>query len=471
MKTHKSVLLIDIGSTFTKACAIDLENEELIASVISPSTVNTDVCEGIDDVIDLLNKAIHKKIAYTHRLASSSAAGGLRMVVVGLVPDLTSEAGRLSALGAGAKVISTYSYKLNKNELREIENLSPDIILLVGGTDGGNEETILWNAKILTKINLYAPFIIAGNKVVAYEIKDILNSSGKDAFITGNVLPEIGVLNVEPVRVMIRKIFIDRIIVSKGFEKVKKTIDGILMPTPAAVFEAVKLLSKGTDSKEGLGELVAVDVGGATTDVYSMADGHPAHDGTILKGLPAPHDMRTVEGDLGLRSNAVSILREIGEQRLLQNIGINNIDLKKITRDLSQKTDKIPASKTDKAVDVGLARSAVHLALKRHSGYVKTIYTPMGSMNVQYGKDLTGIRGLIATGGIFAHNSDKDRFRILTGTIDSHDEPLSLVPKKPQFYIDTHYILYGAGLLSKYYPDKALQILKKNLIKIDVTAQ
>ena len=230
MKTHESVLLIDIGSTFTKACAIDLENEELIASVISPSTVNTDVCEGIDDVINLLNKAIHKKIAYTHRLASSSAAGGLRMVVVGLVPDLTSEAGRLSALGAGAKVISTYSYKLNKNELREIENLSPDIILLVGGTDGGNEETILWNAKILNKINLYAPFIIAGNKVVAYEIKDILNSSGKDAFITENVLPEIGVLNVEPVRVMIRKIFIDRIIVSKGFEKVKKTSRIYLAP-------------------------------------------------------------------------------------------------------------------------------------------------------------------------------------------------------------------------------------------------
>ena len=462
----ETILLIDVGSTFTKACAIALEDEKLLASASAPSTPGTDICEGIEKVIFLINESVNEKMDYKLRLASSSAAGGLRMIVVGLVPDLTSKAAKLSALGAGAKVISSYSFKLNKKELIEIEKQNPDIILLVGGTDGGNEETILWNARVLSHINSNMAIVVAGNKVVADEVKNILNTGKKDAYICENVLPEIGKLNVEPVRKAIRKIFVDRIIISKGFERAKKYIDGMLTPTPAAVFEAVKLLSKGTDDVKGLGELVAVDIGGATTDVYSIATGEPTKEGTILKGFPSPYDMRTVEGDLGLRSNATSILEEVGEKRILKTVGINNINLEKITKNLSQKTEKIPRSKIDKAVDVGLAISAIQLALKRHAGYIKTIYTPIGNMNVQYGKDLTGIKSLIATGGIFAHNNDKSGIKILEGAVFNHDDPLSLKPEKPKYYVDNNYIMYGMGLLSKYYPDKALRILKRNLSRI-----
>ena len=466
MKSLESALLIDIGSTFTKACAIGLDDEELLASVSTPSTSGTDVCEGIDNVINLINEAVGEKINFRLRLASSSAAGGLKMVVVGLVPDLTSQAAKLSALGAGAKVISTYSYKLNKSEQKEIEGQNPDIILLVGGTDGGNEKTILWNAGILSHLNSNAPIIIAGNKVVAHEVEGILNVSGKDACISENVLPEIGKLNVEPVRKIIRKIFVDQITISKGFKRAKEYIDEILTPTPAAVFDAVRLLSKGTGSVKGLGELVAVDIGGATTDVYSVASGLPTKEGTIIKGFPSPYNMRTVEGDLGLRSNAVSILEEVGEKRVLKSIGIKNIDLEKITRDLSKKVAKTPKSGVDKAVDLGLASSAAQLALKRHAGYIKTIYTPMGSMNVQYGKDLTEIRSLISTGGIFAHYSNKSRIKILEGALCNHDDPFALKPEKPRFYVDSNYIIYGIGLLSNYFPDKALRILKRNLPRI-----
>ena len=466
MNSLEAALLIDVGSTFTKACAIGLDDEKLLASVSTPSTPGTDVCEGIDNVILLINEAVGEKPYFKLRLASSSAAGGLRMVVVGLVPDLTSQAARLSALGAGAKVISTYSYKLNDIEQKEIEELNPDIILLVGGTDGGNEETILWNARMLSHLESDAPIIIAGNKVVAHDAERIIKISGKDVYISKNVLPEIGKLNVEPVRKIIRQIFVHRIIISKGFERVKEYIDGTLTPTPAAVFEGVKLLSKGTDLVKGLGELVAVDIGGATTDVYSMATGKPTKEGTILKGFPSPYDMRTVEGDLGLRSNAVSILEEVGEKRILKTIGIKNIDLEKITKNLSQKTATIPKGRVEKAVDMGLASSAAQLALKRHAGYVKTIYTPMGSMNVQYGKDLTCIKSLISTGGIFVHYSNKSRIKILQGALCNHDEPFSLKPEKPKFYVDNNYIMYGMGLLSKYYPNKALRILKKNLSRI-----
>jgi uncharacterized protein (TIGR01319 family) len=466
MKSLQSALLIDVGSTFTKAFAIGLDDEELLASVSTPSTTKFDICVGIDNVINLINEAVGEKIDFKLRLASSSAAGGLRMVVVGLVPDLTSQAARLSALGAGAKVISTYSYKLNRSERERIEHDKPDIILLVGGTDGGDEKTILWNAKLLSYLESDVPIVIAGNKVVSHEAESILKDSGKDTYICDNVLPQIGKLNVEPVRKTIREIFVNRIVISKGFERAKKYVDGILTPTPAAVFEAVKLLSKGTANEKGLGELVAVDIGGATTDVYSVAAGLPTKDGTILKGFPSPCDMRTVEGDLGLRSNAVSILKEVGEKMVLKSIGIKNIDLEKITRDLSKKVSKTPKSRVDKAVDLGLASSAAQLALKRHAGYIKTIYTPMGSMNIQYGKDLTEIRSLISTGGIFAHYSNKSRIKILEGALCNHDDPFSLKPEKPRFYVDNNYIIYGMGLLSNYYPDKALRILKRNLPRI-----
>ena len=217
MNPLESALLIDIGSTFTKGCAINLDDEELLVSVASPSTPETDVCEGIDNVIFLINNAIGEKINFNICLASSSAAGGLRMVVVGLVPDLTSQAARLAALGAGAKVIGTYSYKLTKKEKKEIELYNPDIILLVGGTDGGNEEIILWNANIISHVNNNAPIIIAGNKVVAQNVVKIFNLSGKTTFVSDNVMPTIGKFNVDPVREMIQSIFVDRIIISQRF--------------------------------------------------------------------------------------------------------------------------------------------------------------------------------------------------------------------------------------------------------------
>ena len=459
--------MIDIGSTFTKACAIDLEAEELLASAMSPSTVQADICNGIDEVISALDKAIDKKVDFRLRLASSSAAGGLRMIVVGLVPELTSEAGRLSALGAGAKVISTYSYRVNEKEREKIEEQDPDIILLVGGTDGGEEETILWNARTLSQLKSDSPIIVAGNKVVVHEAKDILTSHGKNVHVTENVLPEIGRLNIEPAREMIRHVFIDRIVKSKGFEGAGKYVDEILMPTPTAVFEAVKLLADGTGTLRGLGELVALDIGGATTDVYSIARGLPSGEGTILKGLRPPCSMRTVEGDLGIRYNAASLVEEAGEENVLENIGIKDIDLNAIVKNLSKKITKTPENERERTIDVGLARSAAQLAVKRHAGHIEIAYTPMGSMNVQYGKDLRGIKHLIATGGIIAHSSDKGRVKILEGALYNKNEQFSLRPESPLFYGDNRYITFAAGLLSKYYPEQALRILIKYLARID----
>ena len=293
-------LLIDFGSTFTKILSIDLDSEEILAYAQSGTTVETDIMIGLGKALDALPPHL-KKASYECKLSSSSAAGGLGMVTIGLIPELSAEAARRAALGAGAKVIKVYSFRLSNKELKELETLAPDILLLAGGTDGGNREVILDNARMLSQSRVHCPILIAGNKAAADEADSILSSSGKNTLITDNVMPEVNVLNVEPAREMIRKVFIDRIIEAKGLKKAEDFVEEILMPTPTAVLRASQLLSRGVGPEKGLGDLVIVDVGGATTDVHSIGIGNPIQGGVVRKGLPEPLAKRTVEGDLGIR--------------------------------------------------------------------------------------------------------------------------------------------------------------------------
>jgi len=458
--------MIDIGSTFTKACAIDFLEEKILATVCTPSTTNTNVSVGIEKAIQLVNTVVQRKIDYKIRLASSSAAGGLRIVVVGLVPELTVTAGKLSAYNAGAKIVGTYSYKLNKYEIIEIENLNPDILLFVGGTDGGNEETLLWNAGMIAKLEINTPIIFGGNKVIAAEVKAILEKNGKTVFLSENVLSQIGKISTVAVKEIIRKIFIERIIISKGIGKARHYVDKDIIPTPLAVFNAIKLLSSGTDNGKGVGELIAVDIGGATTDVYSSASGNSTLDGTTLKGLALPYDMRTVEGDLGLRINATTTIKEANLNNIQKSRILENIDLTPIVEKFSNNITTKPETDIEKIVDLEIASYAIQIALKRHVGYLEKQYTPLGEINIQYGKDLTNIKTVLCTGGLFSHTNERELFEMLNRSISDKYEPFCLKPKDPDYFIDNQYILYAMGLLSIKYPDKALRILKRKLKKI-----
>ena len=137
-----NILLIDFGSTYTKLTAVDTETESILGTSQSYTTVESDIINGYENALSELIKQTGS-IVFDKRIACSSAAGGLKMVAVGLVPELTSKAARLASLGAGAKVIKTYSYELTKSDLEEIDSSRPDICLLCGGTDGGNKEVII----------------------------------------------------------------------------------------------------------------------------------------------------------------------------------------------------------------------------------------------------------------------------------------------------------------------------------------
>ena len=232
----KPVLLIDFGSTYTKVTAVDIEGEKLLGTAQSYTTVQTDVGDGLENALRNLRE-ITGPIKFEERYACSSAAGGLRMITSGLVPELTAEAARQASLGAGAKVLKVYSFQLTEDDIEEILSINPDIFLLVGGTDGGNTECILHNAKMLATADFSFPVIIAGNRTAARECARILD--GHEVHICENVMPKFGVLNTEPTRQKIRDIFLSKIIQAKGLSKAASLLSGIMMPTHSSVMRAM----------------------------------------------------------------------------------------------------------------------------------------------------------------------------------------------------------------------------------------
>src|SRR5690554_2942680 len=254
-------LLIDFGSTYTKLTLVDINNESIIATSKAVTTIETNIMEGFNEAFELLTQKYNENdFRIIKKLACSSAKGGLQMITIGLVPELTVEAGKRAALGAGARVLKTYSYELTKQEINEIQELNADIILLSGGTDGGNKETIVKNAeKIANFQNI--PIIVAGNKCAYDEIIDIFDKNNATYILTDNVMPKLNEINVLPVREKIREAFMKNIIKSKGIDKAIDYIDGILMPTPLAVLKASEILAKGTQKTNGIGDLIVVDIG------------------------------------------------------------------------------------------------------------------------------------------------------------------------------------------------------------------
>lgn len=456
-----NALLIDFGSTYTKLRAIDLDAGTVLAAAQGPSTVTTDVNIGLDAALKNLERKLGTLPPFRHRLASSSAAGGLAMITVGLVRELTAEAARLAALGAGAKLIGAHAYKLTDADAAGIVAKQPDIMLLAGGTDGGNEETIRWNATKLAEAGLACPVVVAGNRNAADAVAETLRRTGIDVRVCDNVMPEFNVLDVEPARAAIRDVFIERIVHAKGIDKAEARFDAVLMPTPAAVMDGARLLAEGTGRHPGLGPLVVVDVGGATTDVHSIAEGKPADGGIIQYGLPEPYAKRTVEGDLGMRHNARTIVETAGLEAFVAESGFDAATVEGFLQNIEADVERLPESDAERGFDTAMASFAVNRAMKRHAGRIEIKQSVTGPVTVQYGKDLTGIETVIGTGGVLVHGDDPTEI-LKAVTFDAKD-PLSLRPRNPRLLIDRTYALYAVGLLAGVEADAAMRFANANI--------
>lgn len=459
-----ALLLIDFGSTYTKLTAVDMDNEEVIASSKALTTVQSDIMIGFQNAYSILNeKCKDKSIQFNEMLACSSAAGGLKMIAVGLVPDLTAEAAKRAALGAGSRILEVYSHELTLREIRDIIQKKPDIILLAGGTDGGNKDCILHNAKMIAMNIKDVPVVVAGNKKANDEIEEIFTQQGIDYIITDNVMPKLNVLNVEPAREAIRDIFMKKIVEAKGMKGVESFINGILMPTPAAVLNAAKILANGTDEEEGIGDLIVVDIGGATTDIHSIADGEPTKPGVMKTGLQEPYAKRTVEGDLGMRVSAESLWHTVATKKIKKFAPNLPYNVQERCNYLAQHVNEIPKTPEEIAFDEAMSMAATEVAMERHVGVIEDVYTPMGKVYSLTGKDLSETKYVIGTGGVLIHS--KNPGKILKAALYSEENPKYLKPVNPKLLIDKAYILSSMGLMAVKYPNQAIRILKKYLAK------
>lgn len=458
-------LLIDFGSTYTKLTAVDLEKEIVLGTSKSKTTIETSIMNGFYSAKKELIETIKQpNIEFKHHFACSSARGGFRMIAIGLSPTLTTEAAKRAALGAGTRILKVYSYGLKEEDIREIESLDPDIILVCGGTNGGNTEGIIKDVTLLTSLTRTFPIVVAGNEEAYPTLEALLSPTNLPYYMTENVMPQINVLNDQPTREILRDIFMKKIVEAKGMDTAEKEIGNILMPTPTAVLHAAEILAHGTTSEKGLDNVLVIDIGGATTDLHSIGDGKPQNLEIRVEGLQEPTAKRTVEGDLGMRYSALSLLESVkttGFTRYLPDITEEDVYQKCEYR--SAHPDMVAESEDEIAFDEAMGKIAIETAFNRHAGSYRREPTPSRVLLYQTGKDLGKFQSVIGTGGILIHSQQAET--MIAACLREVDDPY-LKPIQPNFYLDQSYILSAMGLLSDEFPDIALRILKKYLVKI-----
>lgn len=446
------VLVAEIGSTTTVVNAfndIHTPDPVFLGQGQAPTSVlEGDVRIGLNGAIDALAASLGAdKIEYEKMLATSSAAGGLKMTVHGLVYDMTARAAKEAALGAGAIIHQVTAGKMRRSDIRKIEEIRPNIILLAGGVDYGERDTALFNAEMIAELNLPIPLIYAGNIENHEEIRLIFENTNYQLYLVDNVYPKIDELNVEPTRKVIQDAFEQHIIHAPGMERVRDLVNGPIIPTPGAVMESAKLLH------EKIGDVIVLDVGGATTDLHSVTKGSEEIERILVS--PEPLAKRTVEGDLGVFVNMPNIVNVIGKENIERELGL---DIDRIMAEYKA----IPKNDDEKRFVERLTLEAVIKAVERHAGRIRNVYGPSGRSALAEGKDLTEVRYIVGTGGALTRLPG--RIEIMKAIARHNQTGLLLFPTpEAKILVDNHYIMASLGVLSKVYKESAFELMCRSL--------
>lgn len=529
LKTQtKQALVVDFGSTFTKVGLFDAKNERFGLRYI-PTTVD-DIRIGLANGLGVLDacqaRADWKPLddamsQFDVRLPCSSAKGGLKMVTVALTEEESGFAADLAALTAGAKLLASYSGKLTPEQARAIYTADqPEIILMAGGTnEGGDTEHELHNARLLAENARYAgyaqygvPVIYAGNNDIREQIENIFHAHKIDIRVTQNVMPEVNRFQIEVVNETIRELFQTVIIRGKGFDVVEKYMDAPFIPTPRAAFRGINLLVRGHGKEEGLGNILALDIGGATTDFFSNVTDNPlfVYEGpdnakrvkrTILKTPNTPLAYRRVEGKYGLAYNAENLKeldrfkngamrRELSAflaqrfqevfapgnnqfgQFLLSRNQHTEVDLDRYLTWIASNPHVVPNTALENAARSWLAREILATATRKHVGYVDETETYFLQHGVNF---LNQPVTVLIIGGTVYHKCQEqapgyldDLALIAQGVIYNPDEPHVLRPNG-RVLLDAQYLVsILGGLYGRVDPEQALRVMKRELISLEM---
>ncbi len=447
------VLVAEIGSTTTVVNAftdIDTDNPVFWGQgQAATSVLEGDVRVGLQGAIDDLCKSKGiDGLEYDDMLATSSAAGGLKMTVHGLVYDMTAKAAKEAALGAGGIIHYITAGKLRRTDLKKIEEVKPNLILLAGGVDYGERDTAIYNAELIRSLDLNIPIIYAGNIENQEEMKLIFE--GKKLYLVDNVYPKIDDLNVEPCRKVIQDAFEDHIIHAPGMEHVRDMVSGPIIPTPGAVMQCAKLLN------ECIGNVIVLDVGGATTDLHSVTEDSDQIARLLVN--PEPKAKRTVEGDLGLYVNMHKVMESIGEEKLRGEMEKAGVDLDAVV----ESYHAIPKTEEEVIFVERLAKEAVLKAVQRHAGTIRYVYGPSGRTTIAEGKDLTQVKYIVGTGGALTRLPH--RKELMKEIARNNDKGLMLIPgEAAEILVDNEYVMASLGVLSMRYKDAAIKLLEQSL--------
>ena len=445
-----TVVCVDFGSTFTKAGLVDLARGRIVAAASHPTTIGTDVLDGYDACLARLVEQ-DPRAADAAVLACSSAGGGLRIAVVGNEELVTAEAGRRVALSSGGRVVAVLSGGLDDAALSRLRAAEPDVLLLVGGTDGGNAEVLEADAGLLSRSGWSGPVVVAGNVESQDLIEARFRESGTPYVLADNVVPRIGVLAPDSARSAIREVFLAHVIGGKHLSSRADFVAMVAGATPDVVLTGVELLSRGLDEERpGAGDVVVVDVGGATTDVHSVVELDPEDAGLAREVVATTPVTRTVEGDLGMRWSAVTTAAGAGFDDLAEAAALRQAD-----------PGFLPADDAGAEDDEALARAAVGLALRRHAGRSKVVLSPEGRVVERTGKDLREVGLLIGSGGVLRNGRPGVAERVFAGSTGADVDGGWQLPRAPRTVVDHDYVLAAAGLLARTHPEAAYGLVRR----------
>ena len=442
-----TLISIDIGSTWTKGAMFAFSTQDqldLVARAAHPTTVDN-LSRGFDAVFDaLVANGDAAQLFY-----SSSAKGGLAVAAVGIVREITAEMARITAHSAGARLTQSFAYELTNADIAALHESNPDIILLAGGSDGGNAHYPVENARRLAHSTLASTIVYAGNSYVRDQVQQIL--AGFDLICVDNLLPSLDCPNPEPARKAIRDVFLTKITAGKGLDEIVRATGRQPSPTPYALYEYCKYI--GTFAPE-FGEFLLIDMGGATTDVYSFHE-EINIPGTVRRGLPEPKIKRTVEGDLGMRVSARAAAEAL--RALAPSDDPADAELDRYVAKVTTAPETLPNNPEEMHYDTLLAQANIATSLMRHAGRAHEVCTADGLVTMQMGRDLTRVSQIIGTGGYLANTPDfNPSGGIFCLGADAHGKRI-LAPRGGQYHRDPDYLFPLLANIAKGHPAAAVQ--------------
>lgn len=475
----KVILAVDCGSTTTKAILIEQQNGHYRLRVRgeAPTTVERpfeDVTMGVRNAVREVEELSTRKLMDERGiitpvrggagtdlfLVTSSAGGGLQMMVAGVVKKMTAESAQRAALGAGAIVMDTIAVndgRLPYQKIERIRHLRPDMMLVAGGVDGGTVSHVVEIAEILAAADpkprlgsgYRLPVIYCGNTAAREQVAKLLEK-GTDLRFLPNIRPVLEREELGPAREEIHTLFMEHVMAqAPGYRKLLDWTDAPIMPTPAAVGSIMATVARQRDIN-----IIGVDIGGATTDVFSVYDG-------VFN--------RTVSANLGMSYSICNVLVETGIENIMRWLpwAIAPAEMKNRIRNKMIRPTTIPHTLEDLLLEQAIAREALSLAFEHH----KTL--AVGLRGVQRQRtigeafqqasgeetylDMMEVDMIVGSGGALSHAPRRVQSAVMM--LDSF-QPLGVT----RLAVDSIFMMPQLGVLAKIQPNAATEVFERDCL-------